>query len=280
MPENQKIVISSKFHLFDFKLKELSKYRDLIFLFLKRNYSTRYKQKILGPAWLIITPLLTVCIQTLVFGKLAGLSTDGVPLVLFYLAGNIAWGYFANIVSGCAGTFLGNAFIFGKVYFPRLVAPLSHILTCTVDFFIHLLLFLAFDFAFAVKFGTFYFSWRIILLPLLLFQLAILGMGVGLIISAITVKYKDLQILISFGLQFWMYATPVVYSTSIIPEQYTKLFAMNPAAPSVVIFKNLFFSTDSAWLVYLPCAFLTSVIFLILGIICFNAAERTFLDTI
>ena len=280
MAENQRIVISSKFRIFDFKLGELIKYRDLIFLFLKRNYSTRYKQTILGPAWLIITPLLTVCMQTLIFGKLAGLSTDGVPLVLFYLAGNIMWIYFANIVSGCAGTFLGNAFIFGKVYFPRLVAPLSHILTCTADFFIQFLLFLAFEFVYAFKIGTFYFSWRIVLLPVLLFQLAILGMGVGLIISAITAKYKDLQVLVSFGLQFWMYATPVVYSTSIIPREYSKFFALNAATPSVVLFKNLFFGTNSEYFSYLPCAFLISLVFLFWGIILFNKAERTFLDTI
>ena len=280
MKEKSRIVISSKAALFDFKLAELVKYRDLIgFLFL-RNYSTRYKQTILGPLWLVITPLLTVCMQTLVFGKLAGLSTDGIPLPLFYLSGNIIWLYFSNIVSAISSTFTSNAFLFGKVYFPRLAAPLSQILTCTADFLIRFVLFAVFLAFFGVKFGVNYFSWKIALVPIFLLQLAILGMGVGLLISAVTVKYKDLQVLVSVGLQFWMYATPVIYSTQVIPEKFLVFLKMNPASASVVLFKNIFFGIDGSWYSCLPFSFLISLFLLFLGLIAFNKSERNFLDTI
>ena len=278
--ERTRIVISSKARLFDFKIGELIKYRDLVFLLFLRNYSTRYKQTVLGPAWLVITPLLTVCMQTLIFGKLAGLSTDGIPLPLFYLSGNIIWLYFSNIVSQIATTFTANAFLFGKVYFPRLAAPLSQILTCTADFLIRFILFAIFLAFFGLKFGINYFSWKIALIPLFLLQLALLGMGVGLLISALTVKYKDLQVLVSVGLQFWMYATPVIYSTAIIPQKLFSLFVLNPVSVSVVLFRNAFFGTDGTWFSYIPQSFLISFIVLFFGIIFFNLTERTFLDTI
>ncbi|MBQ8678846.1 MAG: ABC transporter permease [Treponema sp.] len=278
--ERTRIVISSKARLFDFKIGELIKYRDLVFLLFLRNYSTRYKQTVLGPAWLVITPLLTVCMQTLIFGKLAGLSTDGIPLPLFYLSGNIIWLYFSNIVSQIATTFTANAFLFGKVYFPRLAAPLSQILTCTADFLIRFILFAIFLAFFGLKFGINYFSWKIALIPLFLLQLALLGMGVGLLISAVTVKYKDLQVLVSVALQFWMYATPVIYSTELIPEKFSFLLKLNPASASVVLFKNIFFGIDASWYSNLAYAFLISLFVLFLGLIAFNKSERNFLDTI
>ena len=218
--------------------------------------------------------------QTLIFGKIAGLSTDGIPLPLFYLAGNIIWLYFSNIVSECASTFSANAFIFGKVYFPRLVAPVSQIITSAADFFIRFVLFLIFAAFIGAKNGVLYFSWRIVLLPVLLLHLAVLGLGVGLIMASLTIKYKDLRILIPILLQFWMYATPVIYSTDIIPQKFLVFFIANPATAPIVLFKNLFFGTDSGWFSYLPYSCLFSAVIFFVGIIAFNTVERTFLDTI
>lgn len=280
MQKNQHIVIKSKTNLLDLHLGELVQYRDLIWLLFKRNYATRYKQTILGPAWLIIHPLFTVLTYTIVFGGIAGLSTDGIPQPLFYLAGNIFWCLFAESLNGTASTFTGNAGIFGKVYFPRLVTPISNILTCCADFFIRFALMLVFIVYYFLKGYDFFFSAKIVILPLLMLQVCLLGMGIGILISALTTKYRDLQVLVGFGMQIWMYATPVIYSTSMLPDRFRSLFMLNPITPSVLLFKNIFFGTDFYAFHYWGISWIITLLFFAIGVIVFNQAEKSFMDTV
>ncbi len=280
MQKEQQIIIESKTRIWDLQLKELVRYRDLIWIFFKRNYATRYKQMILGPAWLIISPLFTIITYTIVFGGIAGLSTDNIPQPLFYLAGNIFWCLFTDCLNGAANTFTGNAGIFGKVYFPRLTAPLSNMLTSCVDFGIRLALMLIFILGYALTGDILYMSWKVVLVPLVMLQVCLLGVGIGILISALTTKYRDLQVLVGFGMQIWMYATPVIYSTSLVPDQYKHLFMLNPVTPAVLIFKNVFFGTDAEAYRYWGMSWGITAIILLIGIIVFNQVEKIFMDTV
>ena len=215
--QNFTTVIEPKSRLLDLHLKELWRYRDLIFLFVRRNFVSQYKQTILGPAWALIQPLMTTVVFTVVFGSLAGLSAEGVPSFLFFMSGNIAWGYFSNCLTSTANTFTGNAGIFGKVYFPRLVSPISTVLTNLISFGIQFAMFLVFLVIYWIN-GVVKPTLYALLLPLLLLHMAMLSMGVGIIISALTTKYRDLRMLISFGVSLWMYGTPVAYDIAIVPE--------------------------------------------------------------
>lgn len=275
-----KIKIKAKTPLFDLKLKEVFKYKDLIWLFFKRNYSTRYKQTILGPAWLIISPLLTIFCYTILFGKMAGLSTDGIPQPLFYLSGTIFWSFFTDCFNSTCNTFTANSGILGKVYFPRLVIPISNLITSFFDFLIRLCLIFIFILYYFCNGIELFLTWKIIFILLYLLQVGLLAMSVGIIISAITIKYKDLQILVGFGMQLWMYATPIIYTTSFVPEKYKFFFMLNPVTPATLMFKNSFFGTEILPFKYFSFSCIITLFLFFAGIIIFNQAEKNFMDTV
>lgn len=273
------VVIVPKTGLFDINLKELWKYRDLIMLFVKRNFVSHYKQTILGPAWAIIQPLLTTVIFTVVFGNLAGLAADGVPSFLFYMSGNIAWGYFSGCLTQTADTFTGNAGILGKVYFPRLVMPISTVLTNLISFGIQFAMFLGFLLFYVIR-GEVSPTLYVLLLPLLILQMAMLSLGTGVIISALTTKYRDLKMLVGFGVQLWMYGTPVAYDMSIIPERYRAVYMLNPMTPVINNFRTAFLGIGNIdWKDYLV-SWLVTLIVLFIGVLLFNRVEKTFMDTV
>ena len=235
------LIIKSKKKFLDFRLSEIYNYRDLIFLFVKRDFVTFYKQTILGPLWYIIQPLINTIVFTIIFGNLAKISTEGVPPFLFYFAGNVIWGYFAICLSTTSNTFVGNASIFGKVYFPRITVPISNVLIGLIQFFIQFSLFLCFLLYFYFKGVNIQLNFTLLLLPLLLLQVAFVGLGFGLLISSLTSKYRDLTFVMGFGVQLWMYATPIVYPLSIVPEKFRFLACLNPMASIVESFRYIFY---------------------------------------
>ncbi|WP_417019038.1 ABC transporter permease [Anaerotruncus massiliensis (ex Liu et al. 2021)] len=267
---------------FDIDFKELIRYRDLIILMVKRNFTVMYKQTILGPAWVIIQPLMTTLIFTVVFGNIAGLPTDGLPKFLFYMAGNITWQFFASCLTNTSQTFTSNRQLFGKVYFPRLCMPFSTVLTQLINFGVQFLIFLAFVVFYAVQPNSAVQpNGRLILFtPLLLLQLGILGLGFGIIISALTTKYRDLQMLVSFGVQLWMYATPVAYASSMIPEQYYFVYMLNPMSPIIELFRSAYLGVNSFDPVTYCISVMTTLVVLVVGILLFNKIEKNFIDTV
>ena len=278
-------VIRPKRGWFDLDLKGLIRYRDLILLMVKRNFTVMYKQTILGPAWVVIQPLLTTLVFTVVFGNLAGLPTDGMPKFLFYMAGNVMWHFFAQCLTVTSNTFIANRNIFGKVYFPRLCMPIATVLTEMINFLVQFALFIAFVIYYATRPDpTIAPSWRLILLtPVMLLQLGLLGLGFGIIISALTTKYRDLAMLVTFGVHLWMYATPVTYSTSLIVDNYPRLlgaYMLNPITPIIELFRAAYLGVapyDSRYM--LLSAAMTVVIFC-LGVVLFSRTEKTFMDTV
>ncbi len=279
MEQEFKTVIVPKTGWFDINLKEVLRYRDLIILFVKRNFVSQYKQTILGPAWALIQPLLTTVVFTVVFGSLAGLAADGVPSFLFYMSGNIAWSYFSGCLTSTANTFTGNAGIFGKVYFPRLVSPISTVLTNLISFGIQFAMFLVFTLIYWVR-GAVHPNWYALLLPLLLLHMAMLSLGVGIIISSLTTKYRDLKMLVGFGVSLWMYATPVAYDIGIIPEKYMWLYMLNPMTPIVNAFRTAFLGLGSFDLFHYLISWAVTLLVLFWGIVLFSRVEKTFMDTV
>ena len=273
------VVIEPKTGLFDIDLEELWKYRDLILLFVKRNFIAQYKQTILGPAWAVIQPMLTTVIFTVVFGSMAGLSADGVPSFLFYMSGTITWTYFSTCLTKTADTFTGNARIFGKVYFPRLVMPISTVLTNLIAFSIQFAMFLGFLAFYVVK-GEVHPSIYILLLPLLVVQMAMLALGSGIIISALTTKYRDLKMLISFGVQLWMYGTPVAYDIRIVPQKLLGMYMLNPMTLIINTFRKAFLGIGVFQPRYYLCGWAVTLVILFVGVILFNQVEKTFMDTV
>lgn len=273
------VVITPKTGWFELDLKELWKYRDLIGLFVKRNFISQFKQTVLGPAWAIIQPLLTTIIFTVVFGSLAGLAANGVPSFLFYMSGTIAWNYFSTCLIQTANTFVGNAGILGKVYFPRLVMPVSTVLTNLISFSIQFFMFIGFLFYYCFK-GEVYPTIYILLFPLLVIQMAMLGLGSGIIISALTTKYRDLKMLVSFGVQLWMYGTPVAYDMRIIPKKILGLYMLNPMTPVINTFRKAFLGVGEFSLKYYWIGWMITIILLLIGIVIFNHVEKTFMDTV
>lgn len=278
--DNWDVVIKSKTKLLDLKLNEIWQYKNLIWLFVKRNYSTRYKQMILGPAWLIISPLFTIFTYTVVFGGIAGLSTDGVPRPLFYLAGSILWGFFSNGLISNSNTFIANAGLFGKIYFPRMVVPLSMVLTLVFDFLIQFALMLLLLLFYAVTGTGIAWNWTVLFLPLYLLQLGLLSMGAGIIVSSLTTKYRDLNVLVGFGMQIWMYASPVVYSLTLIPEKFQSWFMLNPVTPVLLAFKYSFLGIGGIPYGYWGISWIVTLVILFGGIILFNQIEKNFMDTV
>jgi len=272
--------ISAKQSLFDLKLREFWQYRDLIWLFTRRSFMVSYMQTVLGPLWLFINPLLTSITYVVLFGKIAKLSTDGVPQLLFYLSGNAVWTFFSGCVTTNASTFTNNASLFGKVYFPRLVMPVSSVLSKLILYGIQMLMVLALLLWYALK-GFVAPMWRLwILLPLLLIQLGVLGMGVGIIISSLTTKYRDLRILVDFGMSLWMYATPVVYPLSTVNEDLRRLILLNPVTPVMECYRRILLGVGQVDSGYFAYSLVLTLVVAIAGILIFNYIERTFMDNI
>lgn len=278
--ENFKTVIKSKTKWYEVDLKELIRYRDLIFLFVKRNFSTRYKQTVLGPAWLILSPLISTLISTFVFGAIAKIPSDGVPYFIFYMCGNTAWTYFAYCLNNTASTFTGNAAVFGKVYFPRLVMPVSTVITGLLEMAINAAMFGAFWVYFRLSGAAITVSWTLALVPLLIVQMAMLGLGCGIIVSSLTTKYRDLSVLVGFGVSLWMYVTPIIYSTSSLPAGLRTLCMLNPMAPVVEMLRNACLGTKEISFGFWGISLAVTAAILVFGVILFNKVEKTFMDTV
>lgn len=286
--ENWTTVIKPQNKLLEVNLRELWNYRDLILLFVKRNIITQYKQTILGPLWFVVQPALTVVMYMIVFGGIAGIPTDGVPRPLFYLAGTCMWQYFADCLTKTSNTFVDNAGIFGKVYFPRLSVPVANVMSNLVRFGIQLGFFLV-VYAIYALFGesAAHLTWYALLFPVLVLLLAGLGLGFGILISSMTTKYRDLQVLFSFVVSLWMYATPIVYPLSQTKSMFWagipvhKLMCLNPVTPIIETFKYGFLGAGEfvgwRWLLY---SFVFMVVLLALGIVVFNKVQRSFMDTV
>ena len=278
-------IIRPKRGWFDIDFKGLIHYRDLIWLMVKRYFTIMYRQTILGPAWIVIQPLLTTLIFTVVFGNLAGLPTDGMPKFLFYMAGNIMWHYFSSCLTTTSNTFLQNRNLFGKVYFPRLCMPISTVFSEMINFFVQFAMFLIFVAFYALQpEPVVHPNWRLILLtPLMLLQLGMLGLGFGIIVSALTTRYRDLAMLVSFGVQLWMYATPVTYSSSMIAERFPNLlgvYMLNPITPIIELFRAAYLGAAEYSLKYNAVSMAMTLVVLLIGVVLFSHTEKTFMDTI
>ena len=273
-------IIKSEESFFKLNLKEILEYKDLIFLLTKKNFTTMYKQTILGPLWIVINPLLTTTMFTIIFGYIASTPTDSVPQFIFYMACNIIWVYFSSCLSQISSTFLTNAAIFGKVYFPRLVLPISVIFTKLIDFTVQLVVFILFIAIFIHRGAPISIDIKVVFFPLLILQTAMLSFGVGIIISSLTTKYRDLNVLVSFGLQLWMYATPIVYPASQIHGKLQTLLMLNPMAPIAETFRYLFLGCGGIPTTFLIISILETIIIGCIGLFLFKKVEKDFIDTV
>ena len=282
-----KTTITAEHKLLDLHIKETLQYKDLIFLFVKRDFVSAYKQTILGPLWAIIRPLLSTIVYTIVFGRLAGLTTADidddfiVPGFLFYLSGNICWNYFSATLSVTSNTFLNNRGTMGKVYYPRIVSPISTSLSQLISFGIQLALFVFFWLFYIIRGGTsIQITPKLLLVPLCIIQMMVLAVGCGIIISSATTKYRDLAMLVGFGLQLWQYATPIAYGLGLIPPKYMFIYMLNPATPIVTTFRYAMFGFGYFDLTYYLISWGVSLLAFFIGLVLFSRIERTFMDTI
>ena len=275
-------VISSDHSLFKLNLKEVWDYRDLVFMFVKRDFISSFKQTILGPLWFFINPILTTIVFTLVFGGIANLPTDGIPQVLFYLAGNTLWGYFSSTMMSVSNVFTGNAGIFGKVYFPRLVTPIATIISSFMRLGIQLLLFF-------IVLGYFFYKGEVhpnlwaLFFPVLIIFLALFSLGLGMIFSSLTTKYRDLSLLLGFGVSLFMWFTPVILPTSLVKQKlgsYGFLADLNPLTPIFECFKYGFIGSGDFNMTRLLTSFAFIIGILFVGIVIFNKSEKSFIDTV
>jgi len=274
------MIIEPRSGLFDLHLTELFRYRDLIMLFVKRDFVTFYKQTILGPLWYILKPLFTTVVFTLIFGKFANIPTDGTPHFIFYLSGTVAWGYFSECLKQTSNTFIANANIFGKVYFPRLTIPVSIVIINLVQFGIQFLLFLGFYCYFYLSGAPIRLTQSVLLFPVVLVQMALLSLGTGILVSSLTTKYRDLTFVMGFGIQLWMYLTPIVYPASVIPERFRLFYMLNPMASIVETFRHAFLGVGLVEPSYIALSWGMTLVFLLAGIVLFTRIERTFMDTV
>ena len=279
--EKYHIHISSKRKWFELNLKEVWQYRDLIVLFTKRNFVLTYKQTILGPAWIFLNPFISSIIYTIVFGGIAGMSTEGVPKILFYLCSNAIWLYFSTIITKNAATFTQNANVFGKVYFPRLTIPVSNVLSAIVQFLVQMSMVLVFLAYYVIKGEVTPNWWAFLLIPGILIHLGIMGLGFGIIISSLTTKYRDLAILVTFGVQLWMYATPIVYPLAQIESGSLKTIIMiNPVTAPVEVFRFAVLGQGSIHIRSIVLSWIITIAIALLGIMIFNRVEKNFMDTV
>ena len=281
--EHWDIEIKPKNNYFTLNLKELWRYRDLIQMYIRRDIVTVYKQTILGPLWYVIQPLFTTIMFMFVFGKIAGISTDGLPEVLFYLNGILCWTYFSECLTKASGTFSNNVNVFSKIYFPRLVVPISSIVSNLVRFGIQLLLFLGVYIYYYYYNFDIHFTYHILLFPALLIMIAGLGFGFGVIISSLTAKYRDLAIFFTFVTQLWMYATPIAYPLSVMEENYSKymwIIQLNPLTSITETMRYAFMGEGMVSWFWLGYSFAFTIIIAVIGIFIFNKVERNFVDII
>jgi lipopolysaccharide transport system permease protein len=283
MSDNDEYIIEASSSWFRIPWRELVQFRDLLFLLVRRDFVSRYKQTILGPAWFVIQPLLTTIVFTVIFGKVAKIPTDGLPQMLFYLCGLVGWSYFSQCMQGTSTTFVSNAGLFGKVYFPRLVVPLSVVIANLMAFAIQLATFLCFwvYFKFFTSVGaSFHMTSYLFALPALLLQTAAVGLGVGLWMSALTAKYRDFVHLSSFLTQLWLYATPVAYPLSRVPMKWRWIWSLNPMTGIVESYKLAFLGVGTVNWHYLAISVGTTVVLLVTGLFIFSKTERSFIDTV
>ncbi len=280
-PSDQIHVIRPVSGWFDLHLGDLWRYRDLIMLFVWRDFVSVYKQTVLGPLWYLLQPIMTTLVFTFIFGTIAKIPTDGMPPILFYFAGLTVWSYFAGCLNRTSGTFVNNAGIFGKVYFPRLSVPVSVVISGLIGFFIQFALFAMILIFYILKgaviaFNPLYF----LVLPLLIIQIAALGLGCGIIVSSLTTKYRDLTQLVSFGVQLWMYATPIAYPLSQVPAKWHWVIAVNPMTPVVEMFRFTFLGVGTISPLQITQGVISTVVILFIGIILFSRVEKSFMDTV
>ncbi len=273
-------VVNSKRKLFNINLSEIWKYRDLIMLFVKRDLKNSYKQTILGPLWIVINPFLSTFVFTVIFGIIANISTDGIPQFLFYMSGNILWSFFSNCLKRSSSIFLGNARIFGKVYFPRLIMPIAGIIYNSVTFIVQFATYIILILIYMYTGANIHPNVFVLLLPVLILQTALLGTGIGLIVSSITTKYRDLSILVSFGVTLLMYITPVVYPMSQVPDELRTIFLLNPVAPIVETFRYTLLGKGTFEGIYLLISIVVTALLLVIGVVIFNQVEKDFIDTV
>lgn len=272
-------IIESKSSLFSVNFKELWHYRDLLVLFVRRDFVTVYKQTILGPLWFFIQPILTTITFTIIFGNVAKLSTDGVPMLVFYMAGITLWSYFSTCLTAVSSVFNTNASIFGKVYFPRLIMPLTIVISNLIKFGIQFLLFLSFVIFYTLEDKIQPNAWMVAT-PCVIVLMALIAMGVGLILSSMTTKYKDLNMLIAFGIQLFMYATPVIYPSSSIPQEYVWIAKLNPLSNLFDYIRYAYLGAGNFSIDYFIYPSFFAIIILFAGIVVFNKVQKTFMDTV
>jgi lipopolysaccharide transport system permease protein len=266
---------------FGSKLKELLRYRDLILLFVRRDFIANYKQTILGPLWHIIQPLLTTLTFVVIFGNFAKISTDGTPAILFYMSGIICWTYFSSSLTKTSTTFISNANIFSKVYFPRLVIPISVVLSNLFSFGVQLILLITFTLYFSLTGGiSSAFGWSLLVLPLLVLIMAIMGLGIGILVSSLTTRYRDLNFLIGFSVQLLMYFSAVIFPISSLTGKWKLLIQLNPMSPVIEAFRFVFLGKGDFNILWIIYSALVAVLMLYLGLVLFNRVERNFNDTV
>ena len=283
--EDFSTVIQPKTKWFDLKLKQVLEYRDLIFLFVKQNFVSKYKQTVLGPIWAVIQPLLTTVVFTLVFGNIAGLAPGGIPSFIFYLSGTILWTYFSSCLTQTANTFVANSHIMGKVYFPRLVMPISTVFSEMIGLAIQYVFLIIFLVYYTVTGQGVHPNLWILMTPLMILQLAVLSLGFGIIVSALTTKYRDLAMLVAFGTQLWMYASPIAYDMfsmgAFAPGgKWHALYMCNPITSIVNLFRYGYLGIGTMEWNYYFIGWATTIVIFLIGVVLFNRIEKTFMDTV
>jgi lipopolysaccharide transport system permease protein len=278
--ENWDLIVKPKSKWHDLKLHEIWRYRDLLFLFVRRDFVSLYKQTILGPIWFFIQPIITALTFTVIFGNLAKISTDGLPQVLFYLCGITLWNYFSDTLTKTSDTFTANANIFGKVYFPRMIVPLSVVVSNLIKLCVQFLLFISIWIYYLLSGSNINPNKILFVVPLLIILIGFLGLSFGIIISSLTTKYRDLKFLVAFAVQLMMYASPIVYPLSIVPEKYKWLILANPVTSIIETFKYAFLGVGEFNWTHLSYSFVFTLVLFFIGLIIFHRVEKSFMDTV
>ena len=273
-------VISARSNILHLPFREIWDYRELVMRLVHRDFVSRYKQTILGSLWYVIQPLFTSLMFTLVFSKIAKISTGEIPPMLFFMAGTVCWRYFSDCVTNTVSTFSSNAALFDKVYFPRLVVPISQLIVNLIGFGMQMVLFLGFYVYYLLQGADIHMGWRIVVLPVLLIQMALLGLGVGCFVSAVTTRFRDLQIMLGFFMQLWMYASCVVYPLSLVPENLRWLFSINPMVFVIEAFRFAFMGHGTVYLMQLVISMVIGIIVIFAGLVLFNRMEKTCVDLV
>lgn len=277
--QNWDMVISPVAKWYDLRVKEIFRYKDLLMLFVRRDFVSLYKQTILGPLWFFIQPAITTLTFSVIFGNLANISTDGLPSVLFYLCGITLWNYFSDTLTKTSDTFSANASIFGKVYFPRMIVPLSIVLSNMVKLGVQFLLFII-VWTYYLIVGAIHPTWAIALVPLLIVLMGFLGLGFGIIITSMTTKYRDLKFLVVFAVQLMMYASPIVYPLSMVPQKYKWIIIANPVTSIIETFKYAFLGIGEFSWMHLSYSLIFTLFLMMIGMVIFNQVEKSFMDTV